>query len=71
MQGFIEVTREEDGKKLLINISKIETIYPEEENAAAFISIRSVRKRRGKYHYGVFVKENYEAIKTKIEESTK
>ena len=39
MQEFIEVTREEDGKKLLINISKIETIYPEEENAAAFISI--------------------------------
>ena len=71
MQEFIEVTREEDGKKLLINISKIETIYPEEENAAAFISIRNEGQRGEKYHYGVFVKENYEEIKTKIEESAK
>lgn len=68
MQGFIEVTREDDGKKLLINISKIETIYPKEENAAAFISVRSERKRRGKYHYGVFVKESYEEIKSKLGE---
>ena len=68
MQGFIEVTREEDGKKLLINISKIETIYPEEENAAAFISVRNEGKHGEKYHYGVFVKESYEEIKSKLGE---
>ena len=67
MQGFIEVTRKEDGKKILLNVSKIEAVYPEEEGRGTFVSTESKSKREGKYYYGAFVKESYEEIKSKLE----
>ena len=37
MQGFIEVTRKEDGKKILLNISGIDGVFPEAKGA--FVSM--------------------------------
>ena len=33
MQGFIEVTRKDDGKKILLNISGIDGVFPEAKGA--------------------------------------
>lgn len=67
MTGFIELTKAENGKKILLNVSKIEAVYPEEEGRGTFVSTESKSKREGKYCYGAFVKESYEEIKSKLE----
>lgn len=67
MTGFIELTKAENGKKILLNVSKIEAVYPEEEGRGTFVSTESKSKREGKYYYGAFVKESYEEIKSKLE----
>ena len=67
MTGFIELTKAENGKKILLNVSKIEAVYPEEEGRGTFVSTESKSKRDGKYYYGAFVKESYEEIKSKLE----
>ena len=42
MQGFIEVTRKEDGKKILLNISGIDGVFPEAKGA--FVSMRGNKR---------------------------
>lgn len=63
MHGFIEVTRLDDGKKVLINTSAIETVFPAEEKNSAFIAIGKSSKR---FDFGYHVEETYWEVKELI-----
>ena len=62
MQGFIEVTRKEDGKKILLNISGIDGVFPEAKGA--FVSMRgNIALFASNKVSGYFVEETYWEVK--------
>ncbi|MFR5102336.1 MAG: hypothetical protein ACLTE4_07315 [Christensenellaceae bacterium] len=65
MQGFIEVTRKEDGKKILLNISGIDGVFPEAKGA--FVSMRgNIALFASNKVSGYFVEETYWEVKEQI-----
>ena len=65
MQGFIEVTRKEDGKKILLNISGIDGVFPEAKGA--FVSMGgNIALFVSNKVSGYFVEETYWEVKEQI-----
>ena len=65
MQGFIEVTRKEDGKKILLNISGIDGVFPEAKGA--FVSMGgNIALFASNKVSGYFVEETYWEVKEQI-----
>lgn len=65
MQGFIEVTRKDDGKKILLNVSGIDGVFPEAKGA--FVSMRGTASLFASIKVsGYFVKETYWEVKEQI-----
>ena len=64
MQGFIEVTRKDDGKKMLLNVSGIDGVFPEAKGA--FVSMRGSVVLFCPKISGYFVEETYWEVKEQI-----
>ena len=64
MQGFIEVTRKEDGKKIMLNVWGIDGVFPEAKGA--FVSLRGSVALFSPKISGYFVEETYWEVKEQI-----
>lgn len=67
MYGFIEVTRKDDGKRILLNVSAIDGVFPEAKGS--FVAARGTVALFSKLVSGYYIEETYWEVKELIKKS--
>ncbi len=67
MQGFIEVTAKDTGRKALVNISDLEAVF--DEGKTASLCLKAHTTLRKITHYTIEVEETYWEVKERIVEA--